>query len=49
MPVKSYMKGLVFFCGKDSKRYNKSFAKARKGVFTIANVSIYSNASQYST
>ena len=35
-------------CGKDSKRYHKSFAKASKSVFTIANASIYSNAFQHS-
>ena len=44
IPVKSYKNP----CGKDSRRYHKSFAKAFKGVFTIANVSVYSNASQYS-
>ena len=35
-------------CGKDSRRYHKSFAKASKGVFRIANFSVYSNVSQYS-
>ena len=34
-------------CGKDSKRY-KSIPKATKGAFTIANASLYSNASQSS-
>ena len=34
-------------CVKDSKRYCKSLTKASKGVFTIANASVYSNASQY--
>ena len=29
------------------KRYHKSFAKASEDVFSIANTSIYSNASQY--
>ena len=28
-------------CGKDSKRYHKSFTKAGKVVFTIANASVY--------
>ena len=35
-------------CGKGSKIYHKSFAKTGKVVFTIANGSVYSNASQYS-
>ena len=35
-------------CGKDSRRYHKSFIKASKDFFTIANASVYSNASQYS-
>ena len=48
IPVKSNQKGLVFFCDTDSKRYNKSFPKASKGVFAIANGSLYSNVSQYS-
>ena len=39
IPVKSYQNS----CG----RYHKSFAKASKGVFTIANASVYPNASQY--
>ena len=42
IPVKSYKNS----CSKDSTRYHKSFAKDTKGVFTIANVSVYSNASQ---
>ena len=29
-------------CGKDSKRYQKSFTKASKVVFTTANASVYS-------
>ena len=35
-------------CGKDSKQYQKSIAKASKDVFTIASASVYSNASRYS-
>ena len=33
---------------KDSKRYHELFTKTRRGVFIIANASIYSNASLYS-
>ena len=33
--VKSYKKGLVFSQGKNTKRYHKSFPKARKGVFIV--------------
>ena len=46
--MKIYKKGLIFFFGRDSKRYQKSFAKAGKGISTIANASFYFNASQYS-
>ena len=35
-------------CGKGSKIYHRSFAKTSKVAFTIANGSVYSNASQYS-
>ena len=35
-------------CGKYSKRYHKSFSKASNEAFTIANISVCSNASQYS-
>ena len=45
IPVKSYEEGLS--CGKESETYHKSLAKACKGVFTIANTSVYSNVSQY--
>ena len=42
------MKRSYISCGQNSRRYQKSFAKASEGVFTIANASVYSNASQYS-
>ena len=35
-------------CVKDSKKYNKSISKASTSVFTVANASVYFNASQYS-
>ena len=35
-------------CGKDSKKYHKSFVKASKDTFKIANTSVYTNTSQYS-
>lgn len=35
-------------CDKGSKRYHELFTKTRRGVFIIANASIYSNASFYS-
>ena len=47
MPVKIYKKGL-YILWKDTKRYHKSLAKSSKGVFTIANASIYSNSARYS-
>ena len=48
IPVKKILERSCIFCGKDSKRYHKSFIKASKVVFTMANASIYSNVSKYS-
>ena len=39
------MRKVLHFLCKDSRRYHKSFAKAGKGVSTIANASVYSNTS----
>ena len=47
IPVKSYKKILLYLVANKVK-YNRSFAKAGKGVFTTGNASIYSNASYYS-
>ena len=47
IPVKSYKKGLIFPVVKTMKDLTNHWLKASKGVFTIANASVYSNASQY--
>ena len=49
IPIKSYKKGLMFLLAKTIKDIiNHLIAQASKGVFTKINVSIYSDASQYS-
>ena len=45
IPVKSYKKGLIFLLVKTVK-FTNDWLKLAKGVFTIANASVYSNVFQ---